>query len=69
VLVAKAGRDAASINESIDRFVAKSRRVGARVALLVHASGGHGFDAGRPDARARAILRRTLAFVRAQLRR
>jgi acetyl esterase/lipase len=69
VLVAKAGRDAASINESIDRFVAKGRRLGARVELLVHASGGHGFDAHRPNARSRAIVRRTVAFVRAQLRR
>jgi dienelactone hydrolase len=69
VLVAKAGRDVASINQSIDRFVAKSRRLGARVELLVHASGGHGFDAHRPDARAAAIVRRTLAFVRAELRR
>jgi acetyl esterase/lipase len=69
VLVAKAGRDVASINGSIDRFVAKGRRLGARVDLLVHASGGHGFDAHGPDARARTILRRTLVFVRAQLRR
>jgi dienelactone hydrolase len=69
VLVAKAGRDVASINDSIDRFVAKGRRLGARVKLLVHASGDHGFDASRPDARAGAIVRRTLDFVRAQLRR
>jgi acetyl esterase/lipase len=69
VFVAKAGRDVAAINESIDRFVAKGRRVGARVELLVHQSGGHGFDANRPDARAATIVRRTLAFVRAELRR
>ena len=36
VLVAKAGRDTPTINRSIDRFVAKSRRLGARVELLVH---------------------------------
>jgi dienelactone hydrolase len=69
VFVAKAGRDVAAINESIDRFVAKGRRLGARVELLVHASGGHGFDTYTRDARARAIVRRTLAFVRTQLRR
>jgi dipeptidyl aminopeptidase/acylaminoacyl peptidase len=68
VLVAKAGRDVAPINTSIDRFVAKSRRVGARVELLVHARGGHGFDASS-DARSRAIVRRTLAFLRAHLQR
>ena len=69
VLVAKAGQDVASINESIDRFVAEGHRLGARVELLVNASGHHGFDAHRTDARARAIVRRTLAFVRAELRR
>jgi dienelactone hydrolase len=68
VLVAKAGRDVAAINDSIERFVAKSRRVGARVELLEHASGDHGFDAHRPNARAAAIIRRTLAFVRTELR-
>jgi dienelactone hydrolase len=69
VLVAKAGQDVAAINGSIDRFVGKGRRIGARVELLVHESGDHGFDANRPDARAAAIVRRTLAFVHAELRR
>jgi dienelactone hydrolase len=69
VLVAKAGRDVASINHSIDRFVAKGRRLRARVELLVHASGDHGFDAHSSNPRAAAIVRRTLAFVRAELRR
>ncbi len=69
VLVAKAGRDVAAINSSIDRFVAKGRRVGARVELLVHPTGHHGFDAHEPVPRTRAILRRTLAFLRTQLLR
>jgi hypothetical protein len=60
--------DATAINSSIDRFVAKSRRLGARVELLVHARGRHGFDA-TSDARSRAIVRRTLAFLRAHLQR
>lgn len=68
VLVAKAGRDEPSINRSIDRFVARGRRVGARVELLVHPAGRHGFDAHTPTARSRAILRRTLSFLRAELR-
>jgi acetyl esterase/lipase len=66
-LVAKAGIDNAAINRSIDRFVAKARRIGARVELLVHRTGYHGFD-GQKDARSAAILRRTLAFLRARLR-
>ena len=68
VLVAKAGRDAPSINTSIDRFVAKGRRLKARVELLVHPAGRHGFDAHGPTPRSRAILRRTLAFLQAELR-
>jgi dienelactone hydrolase len=68
VLVAKAGRDTPTINRSIDRFVAKSRRLGARVELLVHPTGAHVFDASG-DARSRAIVRRTLDFLRARLRR
>jgi len=67
VLVAKAGRDTAAINTSIERFVAKGRRVGASVQLLVHPQGGHGFDA-ESSLRSRAILRRTLEFLRTQLR-
>jgi acetyl esterase/lipase len=67
-LVAKAGIHAAAINRSIDRFVAKARRVGAPVQLLVHSTGYHGFD-GQKSARSSAILRRTLAFLRAHLRR
>ena len=69
VLVAKAGRDVAAINSSIDRFVAKGRRIGARVELLVQPTGHHGFDAHEPVPRTRAILRRTLAFLRTHLLR
>ena len=69
VLVAKAGRDGVAINTSIDRFVAKGKRVGARVELLVQPAGHHGFDAHESTPRSRAILRRTLAFLRTHLRR
>ncbi len=68
VLVAKAGRDGAAINSSIDRFVTKGHRVGARVELLVHPNGHHGFDGHAPVPRTRTILQRTLAFLRTQLR-
>ena len=68
ILVAKAGADTQGLNSSIDRFVARARRVGAAVELLVHERGRHVFDAAANDPRARAILRRTLAFLRAKLR-
>ena len=67
ILVAKAGKDNATINRSIDAFVAKARQVGAPVELLVHATGLHAFDVNTPGARSRAIMRRTLAFLRQHL--
>ncbi len=69
VLVAKAGKDVAGLNASIDRFVAKARRVRAAVGLLVHPTAPHGFDVNTPDDRSRAIMRRTLAFLRGHLLR
>lgn len=68
VLVAKAGLDDARINGSIDGFVAKARKLGAPVELLVHPKGVHAFDVRTPDARTRAIMRQTLAFLRLHLR-
>lgn len=67
VLVAKAGRDNATINRSIDAFVVKGRRLGAPVQLVVHAAGPHGFDVSRHDTRSRTIMRSTLSFLRRQL--
>jgi len=68
MLIAKAGRDRfAEINDSIDRFVAEARRVGAPVELLVHPTGPHGFDTWRGNRRAQTIIRQTLSFLRARL--
>lgn len=69
ILIAKAGIDAQGLNSSIDRFVARARKVGAPVELVVHERGRHVFDAAENDPRARAIVRRTLAFFRVHLRR
>jgi acetyl esterase/lipase len=67
VLVTKAGHDNPGLNATIDRFVAKARQVHAPVELLVHAAAPHGFDVNTPDDRSRAIMRRTLAFLRLHL--
>jgi acetyl esterase/lipase len=67
LLVAKAGLDVAEINRSIDGFVANARKLGAPVELLVHPKGVHAFDVRTFDARTRAIMRRTLAFLRLHL--
>lgn len=68
VLVAKAGADDPAINSSIDRFVARANEVKAPVTLLVHDTAPHAFDITRRDARSRAIMRQTLAFLRLHLR-
>lgn len=68
VLVAKAGVGDLAINRSIGAFVAKARKLGAPVELVVHAKGRHGFDVNTPGARTQAIMRRTLAFLRQHLR-
>lgn len=63
-LIAKAGKDNALLNESIDRYVEEARTIGARVELLEHPDGRHGFDTLNDDDRSREIIRRTLDFVR-----
>jgi dienelactone hydrolase len=68
VLIAKAGADNPSINSSIDRFIAKARKVDAPVELLVHKSAPHAFDVTLTDDRSREIMRRTLVFLRLHLR-
>jgi dienelactone hydrolase len=68
VLVAMAARDNPALNNSMYRFIATARRLDARVELVVHGTGGHGFDVSSGDARARAIIRRTLDFLRVHLR-
>ena len=67
ILLTKAGKDVAWVNSSIDGFVAKARGLDAPVELVVHATGPHVFDVAKPDARTRAIMRRTLAFLRGHL--
>lgn len=69
ILVAKAGHDNVGLNASIDRFMAKARKVHAPVELLLHATAPHAFDVTQPDARSREIMRRTLAFLRLHLLR
>ena len=66
MLLAKAGRDTRAINSSIDRYVARAKEVGAEVELVVHPTGPHGFETTKDD-RTRAVMRRTLAFLREQL--
>ena len=68
MLVLKAGRDAnEGINESIDRFHAAATELHADVRVLTDQEAAHGFDVGPRTARARAIVKQTLRFLKARL--
>jgi dienelactone hydrolase len=67
MLVVKAGRADPAVNESIDRFEAAAVEAHADVRVVTNASARAGFDVGPPTARARAIVRATLDFLRARL--
>jgi dienelactone hydrolase len=68
LLAVKATRDAASVNESIDRFQAAAQEVHADVRVVT-APGRHGFDVGRSTKRGRAVVKETLRFLKARLAR
>jgi len=67
ILVARAGLDHPWLNDGIDRFVAAAVAQGATLDLMTHPQGRHGFDILDDDARSRAIIRRTVEFLRAEL--
>jgi dienelactone hydrolase len=69
MLVVKAGRDDASINDSINRFESAARELHADVRVVTNAPAKHGFDVGPRTARSRAVMRETLRFLRARLAR
>jgi dienelactone hydrolase len=69
MLIVKAGRDDAGINDSIDRFEAAAAGVHADVRVVTNATASHGFDLGPRTARTRSIMRQTLRFLRARLAR
>lgn len=67
IFIGKAGRDSASINESIDRFVEAARASKITFVLAVHETGQHGFDTRDDDDRSREIIQQTLAFLKQYL--
>ena len=67
MLVVKAGRDAAGVNDSIDRFAAAARDAHADIRVVTNAPARANFDVGPRTSRSRAIVRETLRFLRARL--
>lgn len=67
LFVARAGRDNAWLNATIDRFVQEALARNLALELMTHPDGQHGFDILDDDGRSREIIERTLAFLRQRL--
>jgi hypothetical protein len=67
IFAAKAGLDSEVINDAIDALHRRAQEIGARVQVVTHERGVHGFDVRNHDARSRQILRQAVAFARAHM--
>lgn len=64
MLIARAGRDQEALNASVEEFVAEALRRNVELELLNHPEGEHAFDLMNDNDRSRAIIRRTIEFIR-----
>ena len=67
LLIARAGRDEPALNATVDAFLTAAVAGGVTIDLLTHPTGRHGFDIFDDDDRSRAVIRRTVAFLRENL--
>ena len=68
MFIARAGRDEIpTMNDSIDRFIARAIRENANVTVMNHPVGVHGFDNQNDDDRSREIMESLLEFARRHL--
>ena len=63
-LVARAGKDNAWTNATIDRFVQEALARNVPLELITHPAGEHGFDILNDDDRSREIIASTLDFLK-----
>ena len=69
MLIVRAGRDEIpTLNDALDRFVAKALAANAPITVMNHPTGGHGFDNQDDEERATQIIRRSIEFMRSHLR-
>jgi len=69
MFIARAGRDEIpTMNDSIDRFIARAVRENANVVVWNHPTGVHGFDNQNDDPRSREIIAAALGFMGTHLR-
>ena len=67
VFIARAGLDNPWLNATVDRFIKEAIARNAALELVTHPGGQHGFDIMDDDARSRAIIQRTLLFLKTYL--
>jgi acetyl esterase/lipase len=67
VFIARAGLDNLWLNATVDRFVQEAIARNAALEIITHPRGHHGFDILDDDARSRAIVQRTLLFLKTHL--
>jgi acetyl esterase/lipase len=67
MLIVKAAKDSEEINKTIDNFVKTAQEKKAKVVLLVHPEGDHGFDFENDDDTSREIIKQTVAFLKENL--
>ena len=67
IFIARAGLDNPWLNATVDRFVQEAIARNAALELITHPAGHHGFDILDDDARSRAIIQRTLLFLKTYL--
>lgn len=67
MFVVRAGLDRPAFNESIDQFVCEASRQNISIEFINYSSGQHGFDTRDDNERSRAIIRRTIDFMKAHL--
>jgi acetyl esterase/lipase len=67
IFIARAGLDNPSLNATVDRFIQEAIARNVALEIIRHPRGHHGFDILDDDLRSRAIIRRTLLFLKTHL--
>jgi acetyl esterase/lipase len=67
LFIGRAGLDAPSLNETVDRFIARALALNETIEVMNHLGGRHGFDILDDDDRSREIIARALEFIKAHI--
>ena len=67
LLVVKAGLDDPATNAGIDKLVSKAKAAGLPIELIEYKEGEHAFDIKQDTDETRAIISRTLEFMKEKL--